>query len=213
MVLFTATLLRAQAFDTASTTKVYSDTVITTKIYQSYFSNSLHEPIMVTYGLYKGGGECSRSGFHFKNDADVRAAGPKDYAGSGYDEGHMANAEDFAFNCEDDELTFRYYNCVPQTPNLNRGIYKHWETVIRAESQKDSLWIICGNIFDGKQIGPDHIAVPSECFKIVESMTTHKVNHILLFENKSVGSVDTTLGMAALWRKTGYTIPLSNKPK
>ena len=124
------------------------DSVIVTDIYTSYVSFSLHEPLYVKYKLYKGGGACKRKGLSFKTAGFREGAKPKDYKGNGYDEGHLANAEDFAGDCKKENETFRFYNCLPQTPKLNRGIWKTWETDIRKESQTDSLLIFCGGAFD-----------------------------------------------------------------
>ena len=43
------------------------DTIIKSDAYISYFSNVLKEPLYVTYTLSKGGGDCDRSKFKFKN--------------------------------------------------------------------------------------------------------------------------------------------------
>ena len=126
------------------------DTVINTGFYKSYFDIDIKEPVYLAYKVYKGGGNCSRAGFKFKNDTKIPMATDKDYAGSGFDMGHLANAADFAFDCVKDEKTFRFYNCLPQYPNLNRGIWKKWETQIRQESQTDSLLVICGGVFSNK---------------------------------------------------------------
>lgn len=159
------------------------DTVITTDNYTSCFSYRYHNPSKVIYNLYQGGGKCSRKGFRFKNDIPgLPAAQQKDYAGKGYDEGHLADAADFAYDCKLDEETFRYYNCVPQTPSLNRGAWKHWETVIRNESQTDSLHIEVGNIFSQQFIG-DSIYIPLFCYKIVTSLTTQKTLHYIICNN------------------------------
>lgn len=112
------------------------DTVISTKIYTSYFSYQLHEPLYVVYSLSHGGGNCDRSADHFITGNLPHSATAKDYARNGYDEGHLANSKDFAYDCPSQELTFRFYNCVPQTPKLNRGIWKELETLVRNESQE-----------------------------------------------------------------------------
>ena len=151
-------------------------------IYKANFSNAFHESNYVSYFLYKGGGQCSRAGLHFTNDDPrLQCATEEDYKGSHYDKGHLANAEDFAFDCEKDELTFRYYNCLPQTPNLNRGIWKKEETLIRKWSQSEKLYIICGGLFGNKKIGK--IAVPSYCWKVVQSVATGKVLFCGWFSN------------------------------
>jgi endonuclease G len=89
----------------------------------------------VKYKLYRGGGDCDRKQFHFTNENVHDVAKQSDYVHSGYDQGHLCNAEDFANDCRKEELTFRFYNCIPQTPNLNRGIWKGYEQKIRKLSQ------------------------------------------------------------------------------
>ncbi len=151
------------------------DTIIQTPIYTSYFSYKQKVPAVIKYKLYKGGGKCDRKNFYFTNDIKkLRTATNKDYSGSGYDKGHMVNAEDFAYNCKLDKITFRYYNCVPQTAAMNRGIWKSYETKIRKLSQTDSLLIIIVNVFDNKYMG-NKVGVPSHCIKAVYSLSAKKV--------------------------------------
>lgn len=158
------------------------DTVIKNKIYTSYISYELKMPVQVNYKLYKGGGDCNRSKFRFKNDTKIKLLNDKSYKSSGYDKGHLVNAEDFAFDCKLDELTFRYYNCLPQSPNMNRGIWKVWENQIRLESQTDSLLIMCGGIWQDK-VKINDFLVPTYCWKVVYSLSEKKVKHVLLFSN------------------------------
>ena len=170
-------------------TPVISQIIVDKGIYKANFSNVYREPSFVSYYLFKGGGSCSRSSFHFKND-DVRlmCATDSDYKGSHYDEGHMANAEDFANDCTKEELTFRYYNCLPQTANLNRGIWKSKETQIREWSQKEKLYIICGGFFGNKKIGK--ITVPSYCWKVVQSVSSKKVLFCGWFSNTDKATLE-----------------------
>lgn len=131
---------------------IVAQSIVNRGIYTVNFSNVLHEPLWVSYKLFRGGGDCSRAGFRFYNDIDtLQTSTDKDYARSGYDKGHLANAEDFAYDCTKDELTFRYYNCLPQTPNLNRGVWKVNEEQVRAWSQSDSLLVVCGGSFGKKK--------------------------------------------------------------
>lgn len=170
-------------------TTLFSQIIVDKGIYKANFSNTYHQPRYVSYILYKGGGSCKRSGFAFKND-DPRllCAVDADYAGSSYDKGHMANAEDFAFDCKKDELTFRYYNCLPQTPNLNRGVWKTNETLVRKWSQTDSLYIISGGYFGSKKVG--QMTVPSYCWKVVQSVSTRKVLFCGWFSNTAKATME-----------------------
>lgn len=191
-------------------TSFSQDTIINAGFYKSYFSNHYKEPLYVSYIIYKAGGNCDRSKFYFKNDINgIKSPTLKDYAGSGYDQGHLCNAADWAFDCQKDEKTFRFYNCLPQTPNLNRGIWKRWETYLRKESQTDSLLIICGGIFseNDKKIG-DNVYVPSKCWKIIFNLKTHKIEHILIFENTTTAKVEE-ITLEKLEEILSYKVPLS----
>lgn len=182
------------------------DTIIDRGIYKSYFSYQLQEPMYVSYILYHGGGNCNRSKFRFKNDTNLPMA-DDEYTSSGYDRGHLANAEDFAGDCPKDELTFRYYNCLPQTPNMNRGTWKSWETKIRQESQSDSLLVICGGIWeDGKHV--NGMAIPNLCWKVVYSLKSKKVLHVLMFTNLTANSTCTEMTLADLEKRLKYKVPL-----
>ncbi len=183
-----------------------AQSIVNRGIYTVNFSNTLHEPLWVSYKLYKGGGGCDRKGFRFKNDIDsLKTATDKDYSKSGYDKGHLANAEDFAYDCTKDELTFRYYNCLPQTPNLNRGVWKTNETQIRQWSQTDSLLIVCGGTFGIRKIG--HIAVPDYCWKIVQSLSTLEILYCGWFTN-SAHATSEEISLKELLNRTSLNIQL-----
>ncbi len=156
------------------------DTIIKCKAYTSYISWSMKNPKVVVYKLYKGGGDCDRSQFRFNNRTCAnqtlknRTATQRDYTHSGYEEGHLCNAEDMAGNCSLDSMTFKFWNCVPQTLQLNRGVWKSDETAIRELSQSDSLIVVCGSFFGTRTIG-DGVFVPDTCWKVVYSLSKRKV--------------------------------------
>lgn len=185
---------------------IVAQSIVNRGIYTVNFSNVLHEPLWVSYKLFRGGGDCSRAGFRFYNDIDtLQTSTDKDYARSGYDKGHLANAEDFAYDCTKDELTFRYYNCLPQTPNLNRGVWKVNEEQVRAWSQSDSLLVVCGGSFGKKKIGL--IAVPDYCWKVVQSLSSKKLLFCGWFSN-SDSATETDISYPELQKRTGMLIPL-----
>ncbi len=164
--------------------------VVNKGIYKANFSNTFHQPRWVSYVLYKGGGDCNRDGFSFKNDDDrLQTATDEDYAHHGYDKGHLANAEDFAFDCAKDELTFRYYNCLPQKANLNRGLWKRNETDVRKWSQNQKVYIICGGYFGNAKMG--NTIVPDYCWKVVQAVASKEVLFCGWFKNSDHASLDT----------------------
>lgn len=181
------------------------DKVIKTSIYKSYYSYTVKNPLYVTYTLSKGGGDCNRAKFSFKKCGEDTAT-DQDYSGSGYDKGHLANAEDFAYDCTLDELTFCYYNAMPQTVKLNRGIWKKWETTIRNLSQKQSVFVIAGGIYGNKLLKEGRsVIVPDYCYKIVVDPPTHKILYCLLFPNDDSGEVQE-LTLTQLKAKLPYPL-------
>lgn len=183
------------------------DTVLDIGVYESYFNYKLKQPLYVTYNLFQGGGDCDREdeGFDFYVDNFESTAQDEDYAGSGYDKGHLANAEDFAYDCAEEELTFRYYNCVPQTVKMNRGIWKKWETYIRDLSQSKKLFIVAGSIYGKKKLGENKIGVPSHCYKVVINPKTKKILYCLVFPNNQSNTFqDVTF--TELKQRLGYRL-------
>lgn len=205
--IFTLLLLMASVLGYTQTI----DTVIQTKVYTSYFNYTLKAPVYITYSLYQGGGDCDRKAFHFLNDIPAlkgHIATQADYAASGYDEGHLCNSQDEAGDCSRDQATFRFYNCLPQTKELNRGIWKTWETAIRKQSATDSLWIITGGTFNGnKTMGKDKVAVPDYCWKVVESETTHQIVEVILCDNTSTPNCQQ-ISIEILGPLLPYKLPL-----
>jgi endonuclease G len=95
-----------------------------------------------------------------------------DYAGKGYDIGHMAAANDFTRSVAAMKSTFVLTNAVPQTPGLNRGRWKQLEAAVHDyAAEHGTVWIFSGPVFAGgkptKTIGADKVAVPTHTYKVV----------------------------------------------
>jgi len=84
----------------------------------------------------------------------------------------LANAEDFASDCAKERMTFVFYNALPQSPDLNRGVWKRFETTIRKWSQKDHLFIVCGGYSFQKK---GSLYVPTRCFKVVQRASDGRI--------------------------------------
>lgn len=161
------------------------DHIIDMHYYKAYYSKTIKAPSFVIYKLYQGGGDVNRASYSFKGYKDLPYF---KYTKSGYDRGHLVPAEDFANTNLRLKSTFYYINCVPQTPNLNRGIWKRYETQVRKISQSDSLLIICGGC-DYPRTGNGNIRyVPKNCFKIVYDLKTKKCIYSILFSNEGTSS-------------------------
>lgn len=158
-----------------------------TSIYRLWYDADSRVPVLVAYKLYKGGGDCSRAAMRFRTEPG--SASSKDYNNSGFDEGHLANAEDFAYDCEKEREAFTYYNCVPQAPKLNRGVWSRYESITRSMSKNDSVLIVCGPILSSRHKTMGRVNVPVGYFKYAQSLTTCKIYWCATFTNEDVTKI------------------------
>jgi endonuclease G, mitochondrial len=150
-----------------------SDTVtIAHKCYSTTFSKSRHFPLVVKYWLTKEMFSCAKK-FPRPNSFTADPQLPaytklgSDYSRSGYDQGHNMDADDNSCDSIGMAESFYYSNVCPQTPRLNRGIWKTLEEFARTKAQRDdSVLVWCGSVATGKKhIGS--VAVPTYCWKVL----------------------------------------------
>lgn len=95
-----------------------------------------------------------------------------DYRRSGFDRGHMTPSGDMPGG-QAQQQSFSLANMVPQTPELNRGVWTVIETAVRdLAAAKGELYVVTGPAFQGQQIqsiGPDGVLVPSSTWKAIYS--------------------------------------------
>jgi endonuclease G len=96
-----------------------------------------------------------------------------DYRGSGYDRGHLVPSADRLSSRLENSETFLMTNMAPQTPHLNRVIWRELESKIRKVADKKNIvevYVISGPVFDIskplKLIGDD-VVIPHEFFKSI----------------------------------------------
>jgi endonuclease G len=183
------------------------DTIVDKGIYKSYYSFGYKSPLYVVYDLTNGGGDASRAKMNFKEE--YKTPKNKDYAKSGFDKGHLVNAEDFAFDSNLEKLTFSYYNCFAQNPKLNRGSWKSWETTIRNESKKWPLRIYIGAIYGNRKLN-NIVAVPEYCWKVVYNLKTGLLMHALIFKNDETAEVNR-ITIDELKKMLNYNIEFKKK--
>jgi endonuclease G, mitochondrial len=94
----------------------------------------------------------------------------RDYAGSGFDRGHMVRSEERTRSPEDNLATFLLPNVLPQRHDLNAGPWLRLEDYLQALSQKENkeLYVTAGGLFSAHPETIGHgVAVPEAYFKIV----------------------------------------------
>lgn len=122
---------------------------------------------------------------------------PKDYAKSGYDQGHMACNGDMADTKAQFE-SFSLSNMTPQLPDLNRKSWRLTEEAVRKQVLAEGdAWIETGMVPGKKTIG-NGVDVPSVIWKAVKT----KSGEAVYVGDNTTGTV-TKLTMANFKAKYG----------
>jgi len=147
--------------------------------YTSHFSTTSHIPWVVEYTLRKKDVSCTtpikRTNKFAADPLNVKATDlDKDYKNSGYDRGHNMPAADNGCNgAKAMTECFYFSNMFPQTHRLNAGVWKTLEEQERDMAiQDDSIYVWIGSYGIAKTIGPDEVAVPKYCWKVIYDYKT-----------------------------------------
>jgi endonuclease G, mitochondrial len=93
--------------------------------------------------------------------------GPFDYAGSGYDRGHLVPSADRFANPRLNVETFMMTNIVPQSRSLNQYPWNDFEQYVRAQVRKGfDAYQIAGVYGEAGRI-KGKISAPTNCWKVV----------------------------------------------
>lgn len=136
-----------------------------------------------------------------------------DYAGSGYDTGHIANNADMSWDPAVARESFILSNMAPQIPALNRGAWRQLESAIRAwaYASGSSLTIYSGSIYDintSRRIGPNGVVVPGSFYKIVINNSTRQ-SLAFLFPHLDVNDFRSVqVAVSAVENASGIRFPI-----
>lgn len=113
-----------------------------------------------------------------------------DYAGSGYDRGHLAPAADMGWSELSMKESFYFSNMSPQDPGFNRGVWKRLEEMVRTWAiEYDSVYVVTGPILKPglSTIGPNKVSVPQYYYKVILQPIAHN-SHGIGFIMSNTGS-------------------------
>lgn len=92
---------------------------------------------------------------------------PSDYAGSGYDRGHLCASGDRTGTAADNSATFLMTNMIPQAPANNQEVWRKLEEYSRElVSQGKELYIIAGGVGQKKTL-KGKVTVPEQTWKVI----------------------------------------------
>ena len=100
-----------------------------------------------------------------------------DYAGTGYDRGHLSPAAANTRTTEIMSESFLLTNMVPQVPNLNRGIWLRLELRVRnwVRDHNKDIYVVNGAVYgDGYLTVGNGVAVPTHMFKVIVDAAENK---------------------------------------
>jgi endonuclease G len=137
-------------------------------------------PKFVTYELLPQNalGCVARTNAFATNQFVPNGATPQDYAGTGYDKGHMSPDGDLSWDVQVEFESFLMTNMSPQAGSLNRGIWKLLETSVRGWTvqRNQSYTVYVGGVYNAqdKTIGKG-VVVPHAFYKIVINNQTKEI--------------------------------------
>ena len=140
------------------------------------YSNRLGQPNWVASELNSAWyGEVERYEGNFITDKSLPASFYKvkdgDYTNSGYDRGHLVRSEERTATVEDNKSTFLMSNIIPQTADLNRGVWLklEYECERLCKEENKELFVVAGGIFHSNKTLNDagKVTIPDSCFKII----------------------------------------------
>jgi endonuclease G len=151
--------------------------------------------------------------FHVDDLLEGKGATPADYKGSGYDQGHQAPAQDFAWNSDLSYDSFSMVNMAPQKPQLNRQGWKRLEEIVRVwAADRGTLIVYVGPVFlqKHKTIGKNKVAVPKEFWKVVVDPEKREALAFIMPQQKvAIGKLDPwETSVADVERAAGVQLPL-----
>ena len=124
----------------------------------------------------------------------------EDYTRTGYDRGHLAPAADMKWSEKAMRESFYLSNICPQSPALNRGIWKELEEQSRLWAiENGNLLVVAGPVItnDLKRLGKNRVGVPILFYKVICTISDNKYQGIaFLLENKD--HKNTTLKAKAI---------------
>lgn len=225
---------------TASINFVSPDKQLLTPVCQegflTYFDATNHIPKISFYRLEstEAVGCFTRSNSFATNRYVQGSASPEDYVASGYDKGHLVPDGDLSYDAQVEKESFLMTNMAPQSPALNRGIWKALEEAIRSHTllTKHAYVVVAGADYNAQDSTINNqVRVPHAYYKILLDLDTKEVQAWyfvhrepyyglkgdLLAYRISLKSLYTTLGVTfkspTPYNEVGLTTPLSTDQK
>ena len=158
-------------------------------VYIDYYDMNEKKPDMVVEELTRWmmkKKHFSRKGLHFYPDYNLprwARSYPNNYSRTGYDRGHNAANYDWAWKRKYQRETFKMSNISPQTPTLNRYLWKTIEGFSRYLAMKNEKVFVYTGSFGKKGYIKNKVVIPEYWYKLILVPKTHDA-YLFLCRNK-----------------------------
>jgi endonuclease G len=160
------------------------------------WSNKLRHPAWVAYHVTREGkfdAEGKRPSF--KKDKSIESSPrPDEYSKSGYDRGHMAPNYAIVSRYGEDaqKQTFLMSNIAPQTPQLNRGVWRDIEHRIAElwTQRYGEIWVVVGAVTSPENtetLRGTNINVPQAYYQVITAQEGMQVRALAMLIKQDVG--------------------------
>ena len=157
------------------------------------WSDSLRHPALCAYHVTSDARYQANTRPSFTKDHTIPASPhPEDYKKSGYDRGHMVPNYAIAtrYGKDAQKLTFRMSNISPQTPALNRGVWRDVEHRIADlwSARYGEIWVVVGSISNGgRAIGRSGIDIPEYYYQVILAQEGMDIRALAIVIPQDVG--------------------------
>lgn len=155
------------------------------------YSDKLRHPVWCAYKVGKEPKFTADERPGFRKDKTFKSCPPASaYAKTGYDRGHMAPNHAIAtrYGPEAQKKTFLMSNIAPQTPELNRGVWREVEHRIADlfTAKWGDAWVIVGAVSNGSEtLSGTDIDVPTQFYQIIAAESDGEIRALaFLFEQE-----------------------------
>ncbi len=148
-------------------------TILENRSYTAGYSESMNNPLWVAYRIFDVPELENGERASFRIDHRTRSKiSTSDYKHSGFDRGHLAPNYGIGtrYGQEGQDETFLMSNIIPQSPGVNRGIWKDLEMVVAKQYGRyfQEVWVVTGPVFtDPIEKMESGIPIPSHYYKII----------------------------------------------
>jgi endonuclease G len=136
---------------------------------------------------------------NFRSDPAINSqfnATLEDYAGAGYDRGHLSPAADNTLSAEQMSQSFYLSNMAPQNSSQNRGSWRILEDRIRNIAREGRvLYVTVGTVYEpGYKVVGNNLGIPQYLWKVVvDAETNNAIGFVFPNEPLPTSSLPSTI--------------------